>query len=110
MNECAIPEEEPAANNFVEEDSKNQWALYVNSSSNANRTGEGLILASPEGDIIQHALRFKFFFTNNKAEYEALVASLKISKELGVQHLKACNDSQLIVSHVQNEYELGRKI
>lgn len=38
-------------------------------------------------------LCFGFLSTNNEIEYEALIAGLKISKELGVQHLKACSDS-----------------
>lgn len=47
--------------------------------------------------------------TNNKVEYEALIASLAIAKELEVQHLKAYSDSQLIIGHVLNEYEVREK-
>lgn len=50
-----------------------------------------------------------FSSNNNEAKYEALIASLKASKELGVQHLKVYSDSQLIVSHVLNEYEAREK-
>lgn len=45
-----------------------------------------------------------FFSTNNKAKYEVLIAGLRISKELAMQHLKACNNSQLI-GHVCDKYE-----
>lgn len=60
----------------------------------------GLILASPEGDIIQYALCFGVSSPNNEAKFKGLFASLRISKELSVQHLKVCSDSQLVVSHV----------
>lgn len=69
-----------------------QWVLYVDGSVNANSSGAGLILISPEEDVLQYALRFAFP-SNNEAEYEALISCLKISKELGVQHLKSCSDS-----------------
>lgn len=42
---------------------------------------------------------------NNEAEHEALITGHAIAKELGVQHLKAHGDSQLVVSHILNEYE-----
>lgn len=40
-----------------------------------------------------------------KAKYKALIASLNIVKELGVEKLKAFIDSWLIIGHVWGEYE-----
>ena len=34
-----------------------------------------LIMASPEGRIYKHALKFKFHVSNNEAEYEVLLAA-----------------------------------
>ena len=63
------------------------------------------MLVSLEGWDIQYALRFGFPSTNNETEYEALVTGLTIAKEMGVQHLKAHSDSQLVVGHVIDDYE-----
>ena len=60
-------------------------------------TGAGLILISPERVIAEYALRFEFSATNNGAEYEALIAGLKITKELGIDQLQVHSDSQLVV-------------
>ena len=73
------------------------WALYVDGSSNMSGTGTGLILVNPEGIIVEYALRFKFPTTNNGAEYEALIAGLRIAKELEVDRLQVYSDSQLVV-------------
>lgn len=48
----------------------------------------GLILASPNGVVIEYAFRFDFITSNNRAKFEALIAVLKITKKLGLQELK----------------------
>ena len=77
----------------------------MDGSSNMSGTGAGLILVNPEGIIAEYALRFKFFVTNNGAEYEALIAGLKIAKELEVDRLQVYSDSQLVVGQVSRNYE-----
>ena len=47
------------------------WKLFVDGASNAQGSGAGLILTSPEGIDIEYALRFGFQASNNEAEYEA---------------------------------------
>ena len=59
--------------------------------------GANLILVNSEGIIAEYALCFKFFVTNNEAEYEALIAGLKIVKKLEVDQLQVYSDSQLVV-------------
>lgn len=63
------------------------WALYVDGSSTTERSGAGLILTSPEGFVIQHTLRFKFRATNNEAEYEALLAGIRLANNLEIKIL-----------------------
>ena len=43
--------------------------------------------------------------TNNEAEYEALLAGLRMSKAKGAKRVEACSDSQLIVRQVSGHYE-----
>ena len=82
------------------------WVLHVDSSSNTKGLGARLILTSPDGAVAEYALWFRFFASNNKAEYEALVTDLRMVKELRVWHLRVHSDSQLVVSQVQGEYEV----
>nr|XP_010930438.1 uncharacterized protein LOC105051606 [Elaeis guineensis] len=72
----------------VESDLEELWTLHVDGSSNASGAGAELILTGPEGDIVGYALRFNFSTINNEAEYEALIAGLKIIREARAQHLK----------------------
>lgn len=75
----------------------------MNGASNTNSSGAGLALISLDGWDVQCTLYFGFFSTNNEAEYEVLITSLTITKEMGVRHLKAHSDSWLVVSHVLNK-------
>ena len=81
------------------------WTLHVDGSSNASGVGARLILTGPEGDVAGYALRFKFLATNNEAEYEALIAGLRVAREVGDQHLKAFSNFQLVVGHIKDGYE-----
>ncbi|GFZ05308.1 hypothetical protein Acr_17g0008800 [Actinidia rufa] len=46
----------------------------------------------------------KFKAKNNEVEYEALLASLRIVAELGVNSLDVFSDNQLVVNQVQGDY------
>ena len=60
------------------------WKLSVDGASNAQGSGAGLILTSPEGINIEYALRFRFQASNNEAEYEAVIAGLNLAHSLEV--------------------------
>ncbi|GKF37692.1 reverse transcriptase domain-containing protein [Tanacetum coccineum] len=73
-------------------------------SSCVDGSGAGLILTNPEGMEFTYALRFEFTTTNNEAEYEALIAGLRIAARMGVRNLEANVDSHLVANHVLGEY------
>ncbi|XP_074342597.1 uncharacterized protein LOC141680206 [Apium graveolens] len=80
------------------------WALKVDGSSKNERSGACLILKSPEGFTIQTAISFGFTATNKQAEYEALIAGLKLAKTLRIQDLKIYSDSQIVVKQTNGKY------
>ncbi|GKC25582.1 reverse transcriptase domain-containing protein, partial [Tanacetum coccineum] len=55
------------------------WVLFTDGSSCIDGSGAGLIITNPEGMEFTYALRFRFNATNNEAEYEALIAGLRIA-------------------------------
>ncbi|GJU78939.1 reverse transcriptase domain-containing protein [Tanacetum coccineum] len=71
------------------------WILFTDGSSCVDGSGAGLILTNPEGMEFTYALRFEFTATNNEAEYEALLAGLRIAARMGVRNLEANVDSRL---------------
>ncbi|KAL0440239.1 UNVERIFIED_CONTAM: hypothetical protein Slati_2506900 [Sesamum latifolium] len=79
--------------------------LFANGSSTLQGSRAGIILENPQGDKIQYALRYNFDTSNNKAEYEALLAGVKLAQAARAKCLKAHRDSQLIVKQVRGNYE-----
>ncbi|XP_074377966.1 uncharacterized protein LOC141719482 [Apium graveolens] len=77
-----------------------QWTLYTDGSSNVNETGLGLVLISPNEDIIAYLICCDFKATNNEAEYEALILGLTTAKDMKVRHIDVNCDSLLIVNQV----------
>ncbi|GJW43728.1 reverse transcriptase domain-containing protein [Tanacetum coccineum] len=86
------------------------WILFMDGSSCMDGSGAGLILTNPEGMEFTYALRFEFTATNNEAEYEALLAGLRIAARMGICNLEANVDSRLVANHVLGEYVGYRRL
>ncbi|GJV82481.1 reverse transcriptase domain-containing protein [Tanacetum coccineum] len=71
----------------VEEELPEPWILFTDRSSYTDGSEVGLMLTNPEGMEFTYALRFKFDATNNEAEYEALIAGMRIAEQMGVKNL-----------------------
>ncbi|GJR67463.1 reverse transcriptase domain-containing protein [Tanacetum coccineum] len=81
------------------------WRLYTDGASNNEGSGAGLILIAPDDVEYSYALRLNFSNSNNDAEYEALLAGLRIAKEMQVKDIHAFVDSKLVASQVEGSYE-----
>ncbi|GJY61050.1 reverse transcriptase domain-containing protein [Tanacetum coccineum] len=80
------------------------WTLFTDGSSCIDGFGAGLIITNPEGVEFTYAMRFTFEATNNEAEYEALIAGLRIAEQMGVKNLQAHVDSRLVANQVNGSY------
>ncbi|GKA95380.1 reverse transcriptase domain-containing protein [Tanacetum coccineum] len=59
----------------------------------------------PEGTEFTYALKFEFTATNNEVEYEAVIAGLRIAKEMKIEEITDFVDSQLVANQVNGFYE-----
>jgi ribonuclease HI len=83
---------------------KKDWALYVDGAANSRGSGLGIVLISPEGELLEQAVRLGFDASNNEVEYEALLHGLRAARRLGADPLTIHCDSQLIVNQLTGEY------
>ena len=54
---------------------------------------------------MEYALRFGFWVSNNKAKYEAIITGLNLAHSMEADQLEVCNDSQLVVKHIEDDYK-----
>ncbi|GKE65257.1 reverse transcriptase domain-containing protein, partial [Tanacetum coccineum] len=103
-----LPEEDDSDTAMdVKKELLEPWILFTDGSSCADGSGAGQILTNPEGAEFTYALRFRFEATNNEAEYEALIAGLRIAEEMGVKNLQANVDSR---HEVRSSQSLANRI
>ncbi|GKA44973.1 reverse transcriptase domain-containing protein [Tanacetum coccineum] len=99
------PEEESSDELMAEpEELSKPWTLFTDGSSCIDGSGAGMILTNPEGVEFTYAMRFRFEATNNEAEYEALIADLRIAEQMGVKNLQVNVDSWLVANQVNGSY------
>ncbi|GJT66225.1 reverse transcriptase domain-containing protein [Tanacetum coccineum] len=97
------PDEGPP-NTSVVETPQEPWTLFTDGSSCVDGSGAALILTSPKGTEFTYALRFQFTASNNEAEYEALIAGLRIAAQMGVRNVHVSVDSKLVANQVLGAY------
>ena len=86
--------------------SEHIWTLFVDGSSDRHNAGARIVIEGPNGFTVEHSLQFQFKASNNQAEYEALIAGLRLAKDLGAAKLKCNTDSKLVVGQVLGEYQV----
>lgn len=83
LAEAPMSDDHPILIDFPHEaifnmDIANEWKLYFDGSHTQNGLGAGIMFITPQGDIIPKSYMIAFHYTNNIAEYEALIKALKI--------------------------------
>ncbi|XP_060202236.1 uncharacterized protein LOC132630695 [Lycium barbarum] len=81
------------------------WTLYTDRASNESGSGLGLALKVHNREIVRQAIKCPKI-TNNEAEYEAVLAGLKLALEYGVKSIKLHYDSQLVVNQVNGTFSI----
>ncbi|XP_013632797.1 PREDICTED: uncharacterized protein LOC106338339 [Brassica oleracea var. oleracea] len=81
------------------------WILHVDRSSTNKGSGAGVQLQSPTGELIGQSFSFDLTASNNEAEYESLIAGLRLAKAVKAKRLSAYCDSQLVTSQFSGDYD-----
>ncbi|XP_071712773.1 uncharacterized protein [Rutidosis leptorrhynchoides] len=81
------------------------WESYTNCANGPEGAGACLLLIGPNKEEHTYALRFNFKAINNEAEYEALLAGIRLTKEIGVKKLQAYVDSQLVANKINGTFD-----
>jgi ribonuclease H / adenosylcobalamin/alpha-ribazole phosphatase len=73
---------------------------------NPGPAGIGVLLRDEDGVVIEEVARAIGETTNNVAEYEALIAGLKLAAERGISEVDVYLDSELVVSQLEGRWKI----
>ena len=82
-----------------------RWTIQTDGSSVQGRGRVGVVITTPDGEILKCGVQLKFPATNNEAEYEGILTGLRLGKVLGVKNLLVQNDSKLVIRQIKGKYE-----
>lgn len=84
--------------------------VYTDGASRGNPglAGIGIVFCDDKNEILETHKKFLGKFTNNSAEYLALIESVKIlrNSELNCSHVNFYLDSELVVKQIRGEYKI----
>ena len=81
------------------------WRVFVDDASSGSGARAEIVVITPEGIKLEHSFKLGFKASNNKAEYEALLAKLRVVLDLGAKKVEVYLDSWLVVNQVQGRFE-----
>jgi ribonuclease HI len=81
------------------------WTLYFDGLICNEGQGIDIVLVSPSNTSFDLSSRLKTYCTNKQTEYEALLFGLELLNCMGVKHMNAFSDSQLVVQPILEEYQ-----
>ncbi|XP_030936699.1 uncharacterized protein LOC115961954 [Quercus lobata] len=86
-------------------DEVDRWTIQTDSSSAQRKGGVGVVITTPNGEVLKYGVQLKFSATNNEAEYEGILTGLRLRKALGAKNLLIQSNSKLVIGQIRGEYE-----
>ncbi|XP_075101156.1 uncharacterized protein LOC142176761 [Nicotiana tabacum] len=81
------------------------WTLFTDGALNVRGSEIGIVQKPPTDGIIRQSIKTTRF-TNNEAEYEAMIAGLELAKGLRAKVVEARCDSHLVVNQVNGSFKV----
>ena len=69
------------------------WTIQMDRSSTQKIGEAGIAITSPKRDTLKYGAQLKFPITNNKVDYKAILAGLRIAQVLGAKTALLRSDS-----------------
>jgi ribonuclease HI len=82
--------------------------LYVDGSCSGNpgEGGAGVVIKNEQGRIVARIKKYLGSVTNNRAEYQALIAGLQEAQRMGIREVEVYLDSELVVNQINGLYRV----
>ena len=76
------------------------------SRGNPGPAAVGVVVRTPDGEVVAEAAETIGAATNNVAEYRALLRGIELAREHGADEAEIYGDSELVVKQVRGDYKV----
>ena len=90
-------------NNLTNETER--WTIQTDDLSAQNMRGVGVVITTPDEEVLKYGVQLKFPTTNNEAEYKRILTGLSLGKALRVENFLVQSDLKLVIGQILEEYE-----
>ncbi|KAL0394685.1 UNVERIFIED_CONTAM: hypothetical protein Slati_4434700 [Sesamum latifolium] len=80
--------------------------MYFDGASHKEGAGAGVVFVTSKGEVLPYSFTLTQNYSNNLAEYQALIFGLEMAVDTKQQHLKVYGDSQLVINQLLGLYEV----
>jgi ribonuclease HI len=104
----STPDEEIQETTLPGKETSRDWVMYFDGAFSLQGVEADVLLVVPTGEHLKYVVQMHFpkeSSTNNTAEYEGLLAGLRIVVDLRIKKLIVKGDSQLVIKQVNKDYQ-----
>ncbi|XP_070050306.1 uncharacterized protein [Nicotiana tomentosiformis] len=84
------------------------WKMYFDGAAHRARAGAGIVVVTSQGEVLPYSFTLTQLYSNNIAEYQALILGLEIVVEMKRLQLQVFGDSQLVINQILGSYEVKK--
>ncbi|KAI3470777.1 hypothetical protein Pfo_027440 [Paulownia fortunei] len=84
------------------------WKTYFDGASHKKKADAGVIFITSDGEVLSYSFTLIQNYSNNVAEYQALIFGLEMVVDIKQLHLKVYGDSKLVVNQLLGLYEVKK--
>ncbi|XP_070023418.1 uncharacterized protein [Nicotiana sylvestris] len=108
-----IPDDWELTDELLEEDVmvvevQPPWKMYFDGAAHRGGAGAGIVFVTPQGEVLPYSFTLIQLFSNNVAEYQALILGLEMAVDMKQLQLQVFGDSQLVVNQLLGSYEVKK--
>ncbi|XP_075084754.1 uncharacterized protein LOC142168006 [Nicotiana tabacum] len=85
------------------------WTMFFDASARHNGAGAGVVLISPERQVLPFCFVLGERCSNNAAEYQALIVDLEMALDMKNLQLEIYNDSKPIINQLLGSYDVKKE-
>ncbi|XP_070020480.1 uncharacterized protein [Nicotiana sylvestris] len=84
------------------------WKMYFDGAAHRGGVGAGVVFVTPQGEVLPYSFTLTQLYSNNVAEYQALILGLEMVVDMKQLQLQVFGDSQLVVNQLLGSYEVKK--